>query len=136
MNMMQAGAAAGVAVGNDGGVNPVAAVGNNYAKLSWDYTSLGGKPFLGTKDAIGVENWLLHCERIFADLGLKDMQKRRLASRQLQGAALFWRNKVTVGEPNEVLTWAEFQRRFEERFLSEVAKSALLRTFCRFSPKG
>ena len=83
MNMMQAGAAVGVAVGNVGGANPVAPVGNNYAKLSRDYASLGGKPFLGTEDAVGVENWLLHCERIFAYLGLMDMQKRRLASRKL-----------------------------------------------------
>ena len=83
VNTMQARAAAGVDVGNEGGANPVAPVGNNYAKLSMDYASLGGKPFLGTEDAVGVENKLLHCERIFADLGLMDMQKRRLASRKL-----------------------------------------------------
>lgn len=43
-NLIQAGVAAGVA-GNIGGANPVAPIGNNYAKLSRDYSSLGGKPF-------------------------------------------------------------------------------------------
>ena len=56
-------------------------MGNNYAILSKDHIRLGGKPFIGTEDAIEVKNWLLHCERIFADLGLNDKQKRRLALR-------------------------------------------------------
>ena len=86
INLMQAGAAAGAVGGNavnTGGANPVAPLGTNYAKLSRDFTSLGGKPFHGTENGVEVENWLLHCERIFADLGLNDEQKRRLASRQL-----------------------------------------------------
>ena len=55
-NLMQAGAAA-VAVGsnavNAGGANPVAQIGNSYAKLSRDYTSLGGRKrkFFKKKDA-------------------------------------------------------------------------------------
>ena len=41
------------------------------------------------EEAIEVENWLLHCESIVADLGLNDKQKRRLASRKLQEVALY-----------------------------------------------
>lgn len=82
-NLLQAGAA-----GNVGGVNPLAPIGYKYVRLSRDYTSLGGKPFVGTKDAIKVENCLLSYERIFTDLGLDDGEKIRLASRELQRAAL------------------------------------------------
>lgn len=67
----------------------------------------------------------------FADLGLNDTQKRRLASRQLQRVAFYWWNEVTIGTPEEELTWVEFMRRFEEIFLSEVAKSTLLRMFMK-----
>lgn len=84
VNLLQAGV-----VGNVGGANPVASIRNNYAELSREYTSLDGKPFVGTEDPVEVENWLLSCERICTDLGLDDGQKRRLDSRQLQGAALF-----------------------------------------------
>ena len=112
VGLMQAGVVAGV-VGNVGGANPMAPVGNNYALLSRDYTSLGGKPFLGTESAIEVQNWRLHCKRIFTDLGLNDGQKRRLASRQLQGSALHWWNSVTTRVSKEQLTWADFKMRFE-----------------------
>lgn len=66
---------------NVGGVISMSQVGNNYAKLSRDYTSLSGKPFLEIEDVVVVENWLLHHEKIFVNLGLDDKQKRRLASR-------------------------------------------------------
>ena len=81
--MMQVGAAVGVVGGNAanvGGENLEVPIINNYVVLSRDYARLGGKPFIRTEDAIEVENWLLHCERIFADLGLNDEQKRRFAS--------------------------------------------------------
>ena len=42
--------------GNVDGENHVVPVGYNYAKLSRDYISLGGKPFAGTEDAVEVEN--------------------------------------------------------------------------------
>ena len=38
-------------------------------------------------------------------------------------------NSVTVRVNEETVTWAEFRRRFEERFMSEIAKSTLLRKF-------
>ena len=71
INLMQAGAVVGV-VGNVRGSNLVALIRNNYTTLTRDYTSLHGKPFVGIKNAIEVENWLLHYERIFHGLGLGD----------------------------------------------------------------
>lgn len=67
---------AGGYVANVGGANPMIPVSNDYAKLNHDCTSLGGKP------ATEVENWTLHRERIFFDLGLNNEKKKRLASRQ------------------------------------------------------
>lgn len=83
INMMQAGAVVGLVGGNQ-----EAPVVNNYAILSRDYARLGGKTFIGTRDAIRGKNWLLQCERIFTDLRLNDEQKRRMTSRQLEGAPL------------------------------------------------
>ena len=81
INMMWEGVTTGLVGGNAEGGNQEAPVVNNHAILSRDYARLGGKPFISIEDAIEVENWLLHCERIFANLGLNDEQKRRLASR-------------------------------------------------------
>ena len=36
---------------------------------------------------------------------------------------------MMAGVREEELTWADFRRRFEQRFLSEVSKSALMRKF-------
>ena len=58
VNLVQPGASAGIArgtIGNVEGANPMALIGNNYAKLYHDYTSLRGNPFLGTEDATEVE---------------------------------------------------------------------------------
>lgn len=83
----------------------------------------------GNKGCYRSGKLAFHCERIFAGLGLNDEQKRRLASIQLQGATLDRWNGATTGVPEEELIWVEFRRRFKERFLSEIAKSALLRKF-------
>lgn len=103
MNVMQAGIDAGVAGGNAGVGVLEALVVNNCAILSSDYVRLGGKPFIGTEDVVEVESWLLHYERIFTDLGINDEQKRRLASRRFQEAALLWWNSVTVGVDEETM---------------------------------
>lgn len=71
INTMRAGVAAGL-IGGDGGNAGAAALEvashNNYVALNRDYTSLGGKPFLGIENRIDVEDWLLHRERIIDDL--------------------------------------------------------------------
>lgn len=77
---------------------------NHFAKISGYYVKLGGKLFMGTEDVIEVENWLLYYGRIFADLGLNDKKKRRLASRQLLGDALFCLNSVTLTVDEETMT--------------------------------
>ena len=55
----------------------------NFATLRKNCTALGGKPFYGTEDILGVQTWLRSCERIFGDLQLGDARKRLLALRQL-----------------------------------------------------
>lgn len=82
-----------------------------------------------------METYLFHCERIFVDLGLNDEQKMRLAFRQLHGAALYWWNSVTVTVNEETITWTEFRRRFNKRFMSEIAKSTLLKKFAEFAQR-
>ena len=44
---------------------------------------------------------------------------------------LYWWNNITVGVPIKNLTWAKFNMRFEERFISEISKSSLLRKFAK-----
>ena len=72
----------------NGGGAAVQAPRADFAKLCKDYTSLGGKPFHGTKSSMDVQDWLDSYERIFEDLGIEDATKRKLASRQLQGWAM------------------------------------------------
>ena len=72
----------------NGGGPVVQAPRADFAKMSKDYTNLGGKPFHGTESATDVQDWLDSCDRIFDDLGIEDAMKRRLASRQLQGRAM------------------------------------------------
>ena len=90
----------------------------DFAKLCKDYTSLGGKAFLGTESTIEVQRWIDACRRIFGDLGIEDATKRKLASRQLQGRAADWWNSITIDTPEEGITWEQFQVRFEAKFIS------------------
>ena len=90
----------------------------DFAKLCKDYTSLGGKAFLGTESTIEVQRWIDACRRIFGDLGIEDATKRKLASRQLQGRAADWWNSITIDTPEEEITWEQFQVRFEAKFIS------------------
>lgn len=55
----------------------------NFAILCKNYTALGGKPFYGTEDTLGVQTWFRSCERISEDLQLRDAIKRLLAPPQL-----------------------------------------------------
>ena len=52
----------------------------NFAALCKNFTTLGGKPFYGTEDILGMQMWLQTCERIFGDLWFEDAEKRLLAS--------------------------------------------------------
>ena len=40
----------------------------DFAKLCKDYTTLGGKVFLGIESTIEVQRWIDACRRIFGDL--------------------------------------------------------------------
>ena len=88
----------------NGGGAAVQAPRADFTKLCQDCTSLGGKPFHGTKSATEVQDWLDSCEHIFKDLGIEDEMKRKLASRQLQGRAMDWWNAIKVATPKDQVT--------------------------------
>ena len=103
-------------VANGGGA-AVQAPRADFAKLCKDYTSLGGKPFYGTKSATEVQDWLDSCECIFEDLGIEDAMKRKLASRQLHGRAMNWWNSIKAATPEDQITWDQFKTHFSDKFI-------------------
>ena len=42
---------------------------------------------------------------------------------------MFWWNSVTAIVDEEIVTWEDFKRRFQERFMSVMAQSCLIRQF-------
>src|SRR5574338_1330206 len=108
----------------------------DFAKLCKDYTTLGGKVFLGTESTIEVQRWIDACRRIFGDLGIEGATKRKLASRQLQGRASDWWNSITIDTPEEEVTWEQFQARFEAKFISTAQKSILFKKFVELKQGG
>ena len=101
----------------------------NFVSLCRDFTSLGEKPFFGTEPILGVQQWLRTCEQIFKDLELEDHQKRLLASRQMQKAALDWWDSITATTPEREISWADFKERFEAQFMKEAGMAQLFREF-------
>ena len=120
----------------NGGGAAVQALRADFAKLSKDYTNLGGKPFHGTESATDVQNWLDSCERIFEDLGIEDAMKRRLASRQLQGRAMNWWDAIKAATPEDQITWDQFKARFSDKFIPAAQKSELFRKFLELKQNG
>lgn len=101
----------------------------NFAALCKNFTALGGKPFYGTEDILGVQMWLRTCERIFGDLRLEDAEKRLLASRQLQKSAMDWWDSETASTPEGEFSWAQFKEVFEAQFIPEAGRTQLFRSF-------
>jgi len=101
----------------------------DFAKLCRDFSSLGGKPFQGTESVVEVHGWLKSCDSIFEDMGVEDAMKRRIAARNLQGAALTWWERVKIGNPGADLTWAEFKDRFETRFIPGAERAVMFKKF-------
>lgn len=77
----------------------------DFAKIYRDFINLGGKIFAGSESVIEVQKWLDTYDRIFSDLELEDAMKRRVASRQLTGRAMWWWNTMVVTTSKNMITW-------------------------------
>ena len=99
------------------------------AVLYRNFSSLGGKPFKGTKSVIEAQAWIHSCERIFRGLNLDDQQKRFLASWQLQEGALVWWETITQEEPEENFFWGLFKEVFKERYMPSTGLSRMYQEF-------
>ena len=83
---------------------PNAAPRADFARMCKDFTSLGGKPFLGKEGVVEVQAWLKTCERVFGHMAVTDRQKVEIASSFLQGNAANWFDIMNAERGEDELT--------------------------------
>ena len=85
--------------------------------------------FLGDEGVIGVQAWVKSCERMFRFMDLTDLQKVQIASSHLQERASDWYELLTIEITEEILTWDQFRKRFERKFLPDAKKATMYKQF-------
>ncbi|XP_074358691.1 uncharacterized protein LOC141697998 [Apium graveolens] len=81
--------------------------------------------FTASPTPIDAENWIVHLEKIFNELGCDEIQKVRLAVYKLEGGAQrWWRGvKATKGEQYaEALEWQGFKEHHDESITDYMAR--------------
>ena len=89
--------------------------------------------FKGGVDPLEAEQWVSQLEHIFYFLGVKEEDKPRLASRQLEGPALDWWKSMRTRRNIEEATWREFIQLFEAEFLPFSVRLERRNKFSRLS---
>ena len=67
---------------------------DSMAKLSKDFTQLGGKRYDGLGGAVKAVTWIEGCEEAFSSMLLTPIQQRTIATQVLDGAALHWWREI------------------------------------------
>ena len=106
------------------------------AKLSKDFTQLGGKRYDGLGGAVKMVTWIEGCEEAFSSMLLTPIQQRTIATQVLDGAALHWWRAIRTGLDLTVFGWNEFLLRFREKFIPLSEQTALCDSFIHLRQGG
>ncbi|XXG82454.1 hypothetical protein AAC387_Pa10g0401 [Persea americana] len=97
------------------GVNQVPLGGN----LLDRFKKIGPLPFSGTTDPEAAEKWIKQVNKTFLAMNCPEDQKLPLTAFILQGEAEHWYEALVTGyrTARQALTWAEFEREFDDKFI-------------------
>ena len=77
-----------------------------------------------------AENWFLHIEKVLEAMEItSDVTRIRLAAFQLEGEAQVWWRWARTSRDLEVMTWAEFQDLFMDKYFPVTARHAKAQEF-------
>ncbi|KAH7843748.1 hypothetical protein Vadar_020347 [Vaccinium darrowii] len=103
-----------------------------HTSLAKQFIDLGAKEFSGTIDPTEAENWLKDAVRILNRMGVANDDKVDLVTFMFKGEALHWweatERLLTMPVPGVVpvvpqrITWARFEKAFDEQYFPESYK--------------
>ena len=82
-----------------------------------NYISYGGTRFDGLGGALKALAWVEGCEEAFEHMPLTSVQRRGLATQNLDNTALYWWKAIRVGLDFADFGWEAFLLRFHAKFV-------------------
>lgn len=92
--------------------------------------NLGAEKFHGSANPADAEEWMRRLEKTFNVLYCSDEQKLFLGRFLLEGNAFRWWTDIECGYPDpSSITWEEFRRQFNDKYIPRTYLDAKLREF-------
>ena len=86
--------------------------------------------FIGGGDPMVADHWFMQIENVHEAMEItSDTTRIRLAAFQLEGEARVWWRWVRISRDLEVMTWAEFQEMFIDKYFPKTARHAKAQEF-------
>ena len=85
--------------------------------------------FKGTADPSVAEDWIKRIQRIFIFMRLNDEERIACAVNQLEKGASYWWDLVAQTEDMAALTWTDFVKRFNDKYLGEAIRTRKIQEF-------
>ena len=103
--------------------------GDEFSKATKNFSLYGGTRFDGLGGALKALAWVKGCEEAFARMPLSSVQKRDLASQNLDGPALHWWRAIREGLDLGLFGWEDFLLRFHAKFVPHSERNQLSEAF-------
>jgi len=87
------------------------------------FMDLGAPEFPGSSDPLIADKWKEDVDVILSMMGVDGVQRQRLAAFRLRGDANMWYKAHFNEKERLTVTWDEFIRRFDQRFISSAAQA-------------
>ena len=90
---------------------------DEFAKATKNYLFYDSTQFDGLRGALRALSWVEGCEETFEHMPISSVQRRSLATQNLDGAALQWWKAIRAGLDLAVFGWEAFLLRFHAKFV-------------------
>ena len=85
--------------------------------------------FEGTADPSVAEDWIKRIQRIFNFMRLNDEERIACAVNQLEKGASYWWDLVAQTKDMAALTWTDFVKLFNDKYLGEAIRTRKIQEF-------
>lgn len=112
--------------GNHARVEPQALMptSDTWARTVEIFNKIKPKDFSGKSDSTEATRWMDLMKKIFSVLRVSNVEQQKLTVYNLEDSDLEWWKSVSITAEQDVLEWAEFERRFNVMFIPESSKNA------------
>ena len=99
--------------------------GDDFSRATKNFSLYGGTRFNGLGGVLKALAWV----EAFAHMPLTPVQRRDLATQNLDGPALHWWRAIRGGLDLDVFAWDGFLLRFQDKFVSLAERNHLAESF-------